>query len=282
MAKKKRAVYPGPEAERRAEKYLLQSGLLREFGSCPACRRRARIRTVDGFRCRRCGTIWDHRTGSLLEGLPFSSRNFIEIIRFYAKGIPPEEAAARLGTEYAAAEEAYARIRAAVNGGENCGSVGQEETGAGFQQKTKWDPRARATAIFGIRTNKGRISIELLPPETPAGFIPVQVPGMLRGNILFIHAPKQQFQGFVVFDWVRNGQELLIIPSQAGSGWSPVAGFWQYAAREWIRRKGMARREIGGFLLDLAFRYNCRKQDTEVAVIERLASWMHTKSLTDR
>lgn len=81
-----------------------------------------------------------------------------------------------------------------------------------------------------------------------------------------------------MFDWGRNGQELLCIPSHAGSGWSPIAGFRQYAACEWPHRKGKARQEIGGFLLDLAFRYNSKGKDMEMAVTERLASWTREAS----
>lgn len=277
MAAQKSAEHTVPAAERRAEHYLIRAGLMRDCKTCPACRSRAKVRTTEGFRCRKCGAVQNHREGSLLEGLPLTCREFIGIIRLYAGGIPAGEAAERLGTEHAAVREAYARIRAAVSGSKNHQPTGRGPNGQGLRQSGDSAPHSEATAVFGIRTENGKICIEALP-EPKAGLIPVQVPGMLRGNIVFINTPRHQFQAFVMFDWDRNGNGLFIIPSQAGSVWFPVAGFWQYLHRKWPHRTGMAREEIGGFLMDLAFRYNCGDQDIETALTDRLASWTTTSA----
>ena len=131
--------------------------------------------------------------------------------------------------------------------------------------------------VFGIRLMDDKITIAQVNCPDPEIIITLPIPTMQRGNILFIDAYGKTYQGFITYLQARHGSEVVHIRVRDGMPWSPLDGFWNYAARTWTSHRGLDREQIPVFVQELAFRYNNRDHDLLPVLLERIAR-LYTRS----
>lgn len=257
-----------PTDETEAQLFLLQTGVLKSWHACPWCsgdnigtiRRRK-------YRCRDCGREWGIRRESILEGTRISCRTFVNTVQLFADDVPVNDAARRLGTAYNTTYDTYARIRHALLSGNNPESLPGDNGSPGGQQ----------TVVFGIRLADKKIAIEPVKNPEPDLITALPIPTMQRGNILFIDAYGKKYQGFITYAPDRRGKDFVRIRSANGFPWSPLAPFWEFAGRSWMTHRGLDRKNIPGFLQELARRYNSRDSDRFREILQSIASYDYSR-----
>ncbi len=265
--------------EERAKRLLIENGVIRARQFCPSCGSGTTgLIRREKFRCRDCGREWGLRKGSILDRTRISYQTFISLVQFFADDVPAYDAAGRLSIAYNTANEMYARIGTVVTG--NHRSAPGPAVNRGLPEVQPAVPRTNETAgevpvkrspvVFGIRSSGNTVTIEKLDNPESAVIPSLPVPSMQRGNILFIDAYGRKYQGFIVYEPDRHGEEVIRIRSHNGFPWSPLAGFWTYAGAAWKRHRGVNSERIPAFLQELAFRFNNRNRDLFPLVLEMI------------
>jgi len=254
-----------PTDEEEATAFLLKAGVLKSWTACPWCGKYniGRIRR-NKYRCRDCGREWGLRKGSILEGTRVSCRTFVNTVQLFADDVPVNDAARRLGTAYNTTYDTYARIRKAVLADDLPGDISMADGVS---------PGAKQTVVFGIRFANGRITIEPVESPDPDLITALPIPTMQRGNILFIDAYGKKYQGFITYAPYRKGQEFVRVRPAQGFTWSPLAGFWEFAGKSWMKHRGLDRKQFPVFLQELARRYNTRDTDQFQKILTLIAAY---------
>lgn len=266
-----------PRDEREAKNYLLREGVLIIYPDCPWCGSLLvkHIRR-DKFRCPVCRHEWGMRKGSILEGTKIPFITFIIIVRLYAKDVPVNDAAHRIGIAYNTVYEIYHRIRMAIlndspirspEGGltrESISSIGSR----GDPEKTM--KPVKTVRVFGIRLKNDLVFIEPIKKPESAMISDLPVPKVKRGNLLLIDAYGKKYQGFIAYasDGTTDEREMRMRMNELP--WSSLTEFWRFAGKKWTNHRGLTPHKFPEFVHELAFRYNHRNSDLFATILRRI------------
>jgi transposase-like protein len=265
-------------SESGAQEFLINAGILRTTQPCMLCGS-TRIEPANRgrSRCSDCGSSWEIRRGSIIEDTGLTCRQFIRIARFFADDIPPGEAAERLRTDTASVNRMYRRIRRGLLNGpmENAGvqAIPPDPPDPEGAVKCPGGINPEDPVAFGIRTWLDTVSIEPFEPANPDIITTLEIPRMIRGNILFIDACERNYHGIIAYLPGRVNQETIIVRPKNRGSWPPLTVFWRFAQIIWSHHRYMERTQIPEFVQELAFRYNHRNMDMFHAVLGKLSQY---------
>ena len=120
---------------------------------------------------------------------------------------------------------------------------------------------------FGIRTLHDTVSIDPLDPETPDILAALEIPRIIRGNILFIDGREKKYHGLIAYLPNCMNQQTIVYRPKNRDPWPPLMVFWKYAETVWSHHRYMERAQIPEFVQELAFRYNHRHMDMFHAIL---------------
>ena len=258
--------------ETEAKKFLITTGLLLSKQTCHICGS-TRIASAGRGRnrCCDCGFIWGLRRGSIIEGTSLTYVQFIRTLRYFADSVPPAEAAGFINNDSAVIERMYRRIRLTLLNAPIAEPAGTEKR-QGVDEGPVPGLQAADPAIFGIRVKHVIVTISPVIPEAPDIYIELEIPRIIRGNILFIDSCERHNHGLIVYLPDRTNQETQVYHPKNRSSWPPLTVFWRYAQTLWSRNRYMDRAQIPEFVQELAFRYNHRNADMFHVIVQELSS----------
>ena len=258
--------------EAAAKAFLTRTGILMSKKTCRICGSTQVKPTGRGrSRCTSCGFTWGVRHGSIIEGSSLTCVQFIRIVRCFADSVAPQETALRANTDVATVEQMYRRIRLNIlDIPQECSETGESGT-ANDARIIPTDPGEESPVVFGIQVKHDTIMIVPAPQVVPDLFRELDIPRMIRGNILLIDASEKNFHGLIAYLPGRTSQETIVYRPKNRTSWPPLTVFWRFAEILWSRNRHIDRAEIPGFVQELAFRYNHRNADMFHVVLEGLS-----------
>jgi transposase len=253
--------------EEKAERALLELGILKRYTACPFCgkERIGRVRRTK-YKCYHCNREWGVRRGSILEGLKIPFTKFLMVIKLFELDTSVRESAKQLGLAYNTVYHLYQILRHAIiitdsDNGSFSGEIEMDESYFGGRRKGN---RGRGAAgkvpVFGILERGGKVKVEVVGDVKGDTLLGLAIKKVKRGSLIYTDRFRS-YNGLISYGFkhrrIDHGKKF----ANGKVYINGIEGFWSFAKERLMKYHGVDPMKFPLYLKELEFRYNHRDRD---------------------
>ena len=261
--------------EQKAIEYLRKKKVLKDFKSCPHCKKRKLWETKRfTYKCSFCLKEWSIRTDSILSGWRISIAKFLTAIKLFEMETTALKVSKEIKISYMTTLKLLKLFRKKIISlkikKDFDGEIELDESYFGGKNKGNKGRKVKTKIpVFGILERNGRVHLEVVKGVDKKTLLGLTIKKVKRGSLIYTDCFKS-YNGLVSYGFKHERINKTKTFANGKVYVNGIEGFWSYAKGRLLKYHGVGKDNFIYYLKELEFRYNNRKNNLFDDIIDKL------------